>query len=81
MEELSMTLIYEDLSYFSDSIVCSPEERKDYIKKIREIMSSENEILFFNSGDDVHFFSNGVIKNSIVTITVRPMEIEYVEGR
>ena len=82
MEELSLTLIYEDLTYFSDSIICSIDERKSYVSKIRDIMTSETDVLYFNSGEDVHFFSNGILKQSIVTITIRPInDMKYVENR
>ena len=75
MNELSITLHYEDHSYYSDAIICSAKETKAYIAKLKKIMSNEDETsFFFNSGDDLHLFSRGVIENSIITLTIRAVE-------
>ncbi len=72
MNELSITLVYEDLSYFSDSKLCSEKETKEYIKEIKRIISEDDaKYLTFGSGDDTHFFSRGVIENAIITLTIR----------
>lgn len=72
MNELSLTVVYDELTYFSDSKLCSEEETKEYVQEIKRVMSDgETKYLTFRSGEDTHFFSRGVIENAIVTLTIR----------
>jgi hypothetical protein len=72
MNEVSLTITYDELTYFSDSKLCTEAETKVYVQELKDIMDNKDvSYLTFKSGEDTHFFSRGVIDNSIVTITIR----------
>lgn len=72
MNEVSITVFYNDNYYYSDPIICDDSEVDNHAKELKKILDNPDEpYITFKRGIHEYFFTRGIIENSILTITAK----------
>lgn len=80
MNEVSISIRFEDFFYVSDAYYCTEKETKEHLQRLKDILKNEDQkYMFFSAGEETHFFNRGVLENSIVTLTIRPVENDILQ--